>query len=147
MNDIYARSFLVFVTWRMKLIWGFLITLNQNFILTQGRRGRKYCWCISLPWISGVPKKKFQASSTAYVYNISLAKSFYLKLIMFYTWLHDFIEVDKLWAKWYDYEIVTSFWEFHVRAEWAHNLCFTTITQLQHLKLIVFTCQYHCNPK
>ena len=57
-------------------------------------------------------KKKRSASSTAYnfVQLIVLISNLHeLKSKMFYTSSQNFIDIDMLWAKWYDFVIVTSF--------------------------------------
>ena len=37
-------------------------------------------------------------------------------------------------------KLLPHFGKFFMHAKWAHILCFTTIKQLQHLKLVAFTC-------
>ena len=40
-------------------------------------------------------------------------------------------------------KLLPHFGKFRMHANRAHILCFTTITQLQHLKLVAFTYHYH----
>ena len=57
---------------------------------------------------------------------------------MFYTWVHNFFEIDRLQAKWFILKSLPLYGKFCKRPNGAHNCALLQITQLQHLKLIAF---------